>query len=558
MPVAKKSDTAIKGMILDELYTKDRIFERRMNVLNFQSNVLRDLINIASDKNNSYSAGYGYGSGIFHKLANFLSGVKLFPTFLSFRHEQTRIGEEQMVRAENITDLHLLMRKKGKYKKASQDAISDLIRGECFIRRYIKMDVDSEPVVIAYEAVPFNQMRWKYGSQSIIRVVNISHDDAVKRFGEKTVKKVKKVKLYQDDNRWYENKNPTIERYEQEKEEYSYIHYVNEASREEYEVLGDTIITKNVGEDYIDQYDGETFNQYERRVFYESVEERNFGYGVLDLIFPLLRADTTHGNALIKRSIDDADPLTLVSADDPSKIQREYYNHLANRAAGKSGNIFFMQGRGTDSKLSLEQVSSGANSSMFQFVEDFVINRVSMLTDVNLRSLLEFAPTEAQDLRRAELQDKVALAVLQRNKATDAEFAQEDLMFLLNTDTKFHDKEVYFKQSSEALGGDTDDVDAIRDKDGELPPEKLTVREFIKTIDDLEYDITPRLDGVLDDNTRGEINAQRNDLMLLQPGTPAYSKAIVDYFEKTNPKLRIRDVDVNPPMPEIPEALPPM
>ena len=45
---------------------------------------------------------------------------------------------------------------------------------------------------------------------------------------------------------------------------------------------------------------------------------------------------------------------------------------------------------------------------------------------------------------------------------------------------------------------------------------------------------------------------QRNDLMLLQPGTPAYTKGVIDYFTKTNPKLRLTEEDIMPPAPEAP------
>ena len=82
--------------------------------------------------------------------------------------------------------------------------------------------------------------------------------------------------------------------------------------------------------------------------------------------------------------------------------------------------------------------------------------------------------------------------------------------------------------------------------DGELPTENISVREFMSRIDDFDFDITPRLDGVLDDQTRFEILAQRSDINLLPIGSKAHAKGVVDYFGKTNPRLKIDETDIMP------------
>jgi hypothetical protein len=221
----RKEDTIV-GFVQERLQEKDKVFELRMNVLEYQSTVLRKLINISSQKPDGQSSSYGYGSGIYHKIENFCTASKLAPTFNSFKHEQTRVGEDLIVQAENISDLHLLMRKRGNYQGASQNAALDLVRGESFIRRYIKKNKAGEPLCMAYEAVPFDEMRWKYQSDTdVIRVKNISKDDVIVLFGEKIAEKAKPSVIYSKPQ-WNYRTNQTINTQQREEQVYTYIHYV--------------------------------------------------------------------------------------------------------------------------------------------------------------------------------------------------------------------------------------------------------------------------------------------------------------------------------------------
>ena len=551
----KKSEKEIIGHVLSRIEYKNEIYKTRRNVLDFQSEVMRQLVHITSSAAKVLGNDGAYATGIPHKLVNLLQGSKLAPTYIGFKHEQSKASESARVLANNLSYVHSLMRKKGEWEEANigggvvspLGAVGDLIRGESWIRRYIKKNNNGDAVGIAYEHVPFEQIRGYYGDFDVIRVSELTKDQAIKLFGEKTVNKVQKTTLWSDS---YENKineNSTISNQKQSENKYGYIHYVNSSSKEEYEILGSDIISNYSGEKYRYVYDnGETYDPFNRRTFYSAIEEQNFGYGVLDLILPLARLDDTFGNVSVKRMINDVDPLTIVSHDDPDELKKKFRQHISNRSANNVGTPFFVKSN-INTLSRVDKIDQKGDVGIYKFLSEFIIDRVSMLTDMNLRAMIEFAPTDGQDQRRQDLQDKVNLGVLLRNKASDSKFAKEDIAFLKEYDTMFHDKTLYLERSYEDIGMNKEDAkeqDLLID--GELPTENISVREFMSRIDDFDFDITPRLDGVLDDQTRFEILAQRSDINLLPIGSKAHAKGVVDYFGKTNPRLKIDETDIMP------------
>ena len=549
----KRTESEIIAHVTDRLLKKDQVYRLRANVLDAQSSILRKLLKITLGENEQMLSGYGYGSGLVHKVINFLTATKLFPTHVDFKHEQSRAPSSAEVLGYNISEVHYLARKKGDWASATDDAGMDLIRGECFIRRYIKKDIKTgKPLGLAYEAVPFEEMRWKYnGDTDVIRTAQITKNEAIKRFGKEFVETVMPISIYKKDESTSIDQSRVIASQEQSSDLYGYIHYVDEVEMVEYEILGDKMATEKFENDFDYEYEGESFNPYCRRVFYRSLEERNFGYGIIDFGMSLAQVDTTHGETLIKRSIDDADPLTMVSSDDPTKIERSYMNHMAARAAGKPGNLWFSKNNGIKDTLNIDQVKPGVDAGLFQFMEDFIINRFTLLTGVNFRIDLEYAPTDAQEGRRMEIQDKVAIGVLKRNLNADAKFAAEDLITLVNTETKFHSKKLFLKRDPDEF---TPEERALLMDNGEIIPEERTVKSVIAEMKDIDFDATPRLDGILDDQTSQQLRVRRENLAIYPMGTPAYNKAATALSTDTDPSLKITEEDFNIPQPEMPEA----
>jgi hypothetical protein len=178
-----------------------------------------------------------------------------------------------------------------------------------------------------------------------------------------------------------------------------------------------------------------------------------------------------------------------------------------------------------------------------------------MRTGIDFRVLTEYAPTaEQQRLRKLE-EDKLNLGVMIRNVDTDKATSQQDIYILRNTTSEFHNITVYLEPTKDYIEGmGEEDIEALK-QGGEIIRIPMTIGEFLSGLNNIELDVSPRLEGALDTSTFVEIEQMKDNIAMIPQGTPAYSKALVEYLKKVAPEFKIREQDLMMPQaPETPQA----
>jgi len=285
-----------------------------------------------------------YTSVLPHLAHNFLQGTKLFADFADFTPEATIDSPERQRKATALTNVLSLVRREGDWDKANKAAVSDLIRGECYLYHDLIHSFDQKSMEkIQYSHIPWDNVLPDYGSTDWVIVSNLTDFDYIATYGQE---KFDKVGL---GNIIGEVQNDEINDTDNQKREEDIVQvvtYINEAKLEYYEIHGDGEEGKNVeltGDDYpFKDEDGRPFTPIKRRIFYEPLEGYH-GWGVFDFLVPLARTDTSMMNASIRRAVKDADPLVMIDADDPKAEQRNYEQHMLDRDAGGFTKPMFVQ-----------------------------------------------------------------------------------------------------------------------------------------------------------------------------------------------------------------------
>jgi len=549
-----KRQTDLQSLIVKQMTKKDEIFRQRQNRLREISRVMEVLVPIVDDARTQTSATsirdtdpYLFCSSILHIGWNFVMGTKLFPDAVDFKADITIDPLKAAGVEQRISEIDKFARRHGSYDQAVRDAHKDMVRGECWLWRYYEYNEDGTNKQLKWRHIPWASVRGKYGDEDQIIIENLSSQEYTKRYGKEMLNKVKRGGLINTDttNFDYIDLN-SVQQAQKERDYVQVCSYINEAEKIYAEIHG--------GEAFLYKLlEGEAYPFAEsplvRRMFYVP-SSGYFGWGVLDMLLKLTGLDTTIANATANRAIIAADPLVTMATNNPKEAEKLWNKHKANRRMG-STKPFFIPDTTSGTKITPQNIDVGVNNGNMQIWSDFILDRATISAGFDIRSLTEYAPTAEQQRLRKQEQDKLNTSVLFRNAEVDRQFAKGDIELLKAENSTFHNIEVYLPQSAGDFPGKSlEELDELRNERGQLPAKKMTIAQALKEIKGVEMEITPRIDGVLDDQSYTELVTTREDIALLPEGTPAQRRAITAYFDRAHPNMGIRQEDLQIPAPE--------
>lgn len=497
-----------------------------------------------------------YKSAMLHTTWNILAfgSTKLSPDFIDFSPERTQRRSRAITEAQNLSYVVNLSRRKGNYVKAIKNHQRDLVRGEGYMYQEYTMDKKGEPVGLDYKHIPFEDCWFEYGDTDVLIIKNLSVFEFSIQFGEDLLKKVTFGSVVgpthnergSGDGIDRRNARPV----ETRQQMIQVIYYIDPASMTYQVIMGGTaFFWKDLqGKDYPFMRDDDTgFQPVKRRTFYpETPGDSYFGYGPMDLLIPLARLENNIVNSTAIRAMKAASRPVIMASSDPDDAKAKYEQYLQEISFSDHTKPFFVQDSATGTTMKPFVVDEGVDNGNMQFWNDFFLDQATIRTRINFRSLTDLAPTGIQDELRIQLEETANKIVLKSNADTDRDFALESVYMLKGGDSKFHDIKVWLKQSEEDLLATAEDaelVEQIKGPDGELPTEEVTIRKFLKTIEEPEYDITPRTDGIFDNKTAIEIRATEKALALFGQFPGVVSKLGKMHMDELVPTAGITEAD---------------
>lgn len=551
--------------ISSQFMKKEEIFKKRAEQLETITQIMNTLLPIGAETQQLYSAksvrevdDYFFSSAILHQGWNFVQNSKLYPDHVDFDPEITLPPEKRAILARNTSSIHSFARRKGSYHEATKNAHADLVRGESWLYRDYEVDEEGTNVKLMWSHIPWQNVRQAYGDTDELILSEYTLDKYAEKYGKAMLKKVQTGGFIGSYDKREDINFDRLQVEQRLSEKILVVTYIDKGQKVFAEVHGGGAYVHKLlkGDKYpfVDT-DGTAFSPLRKRVFYEPFVGYH-GWGVLDMLLPVARLDTTIVNASANRAVLAADPLTVMATNEPEEARKMYRQHKRNRRNGQT-DPFFVFDSNTGTKIDVQNIDQGTNDSNFNNWQEYLISQATMRTGIDFRVLTEFAPTaEQQKLRKLE-QDKMNVGVLTRNKYLDSRFAQEDIYFLQNTTSKFHNITVWLERHQDEFSHMSEQqVNELRDNDGKLPLREAAISEYLDEVGETEFNITPRLDGVFDDQTFLEVASKKEDLALLSPDSKAYRKLAVDYFRAVHPSSNIRDEDLMPPQPQIEQQAP--
>lgn len=522
---------------------KNKIHKERADIMEAQDEVLKYLLYI--NKGNSYSPkSYGelprenYVSMLPVMGMNYMQSVKLFPDFVDFTPERTNVSEENETATRDLTDLHSLIRNEGKWKTVTLEAQRDLIRGEAFIYHdIVSKQGEDELNKIEYQHLPWETVRPNYDSSDWITAVDLTKNKYIDLYGEESFKLAGYGSTLDNNNNNYPDLIDDVGKLIQ------VMRYIDPATKTFVEIHGNSHVYQDLrGDKYPWMEEGETSVPILRYVCYEPVIGHH-GWGILDFLVSLARTDTTITNASIQRSILKADPMRLITTDDPAAMEKQYRQYLANRTTGMS-EPFFMKNSNIGTQAQVQNLDAGADNSNQQFWFDWVIQMATMETQIDFNQMVDYAPTADQQRLRKQEQDRINRVIIERNAERYKLFSLQDISMLRNRECKFNDIKLFLPATQEEIDASTPEM---LDKNGKYPPREITVRQVVKSVLDLRIDIQPRLEGALDDLSFMEIQNMKQDIAMFVPNTIGYEKFMEYYMKKVYPRLNYEMGDNSKP-----------
>lgn len=403
--------------------------------------------------------------------------------------------------------------------------------------------------------MPYDESDW-------ILFWDLSVDKYVEKYGRRMLKKVSSGRILNtstDEGRYINNNSmqiaekDTIQRIQ-------VVRYIDPAQKVYAEIHGGNgyVFKKLEGDKYpFTDSDGDAYAPVYRRVFYKPFSGYH-GWGPLDMLLSVARLESTIVNAAANRGVLAADPLVMMASNDPVEAKRMWKQHLRDQQSG-AVTPFFVEDSNKGTKITPVNITPGDTNANLQFWHEFLINQATQRTGIDFKALTEFAPTAEQQRLRKQETDKMNLSVLNANRDTDIAMAKEDVYTLQNTTSKFHNLTVWVPTLDEDfMGVEGADLEELRDDKGELPKKDVKISKVLNTVKNTEFEITPRLEGALDDRTFLDLMAKKEDIGLLTPGTEAQRKAILEYYNSAHPTTKIREEDftvaIVPQPPEQPAA----
>ena len=555
----------LRERIVAQFEKKQALFEQRAGQLENITQVMNVLLPIGEEVINLYSAksvaevdDYYFASALLHQAWNFTQGVKLFPDVIEYKPEITLPPGKRTVVGRNASEIENYARRKGGYAEMVNESTSDLIRGETISYREYETNEKGDNVRLRWVQIPWQNYRQPYKDTDEIVLFEYSLDKYVEIYNKAMLRKVMSGGILGDFDSNEGINFDTLTTKEKLGIKIQVIRYIDAPKRLYAEVHGGGgyIHKYLIGKNYpwIDS-DGTPFSPIKRQIMYEPFVGHH-GWGILDILLPVAKLETTIVNASANRAVLAADPLTIIASNKPEDARRLWNQHRRNRRNGDT-TPFFVGETNTGTKITPQNVDIGTNDANFQNWQEYLLSQATMRTGIDFRVLTEFAPTaEQQRLRKLE-QDKINVTVLHRNKQTNIKMAQEDIYMLQNTTSEFHNIVIHLETHEDEYAHlSSEAIDELRDKDGRLPTRKETIGRFLKELGETEFDITPRLEGIIDDKTFLEMEQKRADLALLPPETPAYKKVAKDYFSDAHPRIKLQEADFEVSMPPPQEAVP--
>lgn len=536
-------DQDLVDLVSKRVQFKNNIWRQRSQVLENLSKQLNALINIYKE-----SAGnkpllpetkkYYYLSGRAHEAWNRLQAEKLYADFVKFSPIGMNFDRSDHILGGKVSEAHRIMRYRGGYQKAISEAKSDLIWGESWVQFGIKNDDAGNPVMPTYEHAPFSEIRGFYGETDVIRLVEYPINKYAAIYGKEMLDKVAPGNLVNpdDDGKDY-SKSDLEESHEDQQDRIQVVFYYDPAIKLHAEIHGSNgyVFKLLEGNDYpFIGENGEAFAPFKQDLFYKGVGTDYFGWGVMDFIIPLASLDTTITNATAKQAVDAASPLQLLYSNDPDEMERLLDQWEADRSQGYNKPLVQKITQGVGAQAQVQSVDYGVNNQNMQVWDDTISKRIIEFTNIDFNSLTDPAPTLGQQQLKKLEADKMNLRVLLLNQEREIEFARNEIQFLKNGRTKFHNMEIEVRDEF---------TEEIKAETGEAPLASVKIGDILKDVEDINMQIEPRMEGALDDMSFLEIQTMQQNFALLAPGTRASTKAKARYFQKVQPDLDLEEED---------------
>ena len=472
---------------------------------------------------------------IAHQAFNTLMGEKFEPDFINYSPLLGDYSRELEEKAQAYSKVHRAVRYKGGYDKAKIEGKKDLIWGNSFMQMGVSFDGNDQPQFIEYSNIPFNEFRNYYGDTDCFRIVDMPIEIYATEYGEEMLNIVSCGGITFNDS------SGTLEDSFNDSKDFIQVIYYYDPFRKIYgEIHGGNGHVQEFLEK--DKYpfllpDLRGYAPVKESRYYEPGTDNYFGYGVMDGLIDLAELDTTIVNATARDAVWDASKPTIISSNDPDNLSKKMNKHYRNLARGINTPII-EKDSGLGTKANIQTLAKGVDNGNMQVWDETIISRATRFSSIDFQSLTDFAPTaEQQNIKKAELK-KLNTRVLTLNESREMEFAIKEMAFISNIPTKFQNKEIDIIDSAS---------EQFATEDGYKPAKKMKIKDVVKSVKDLDFIISPRLDGVLDDMTIQEIEVAQAGLASVQPGTIAYDKLSEDLFTKNNPKAGLKRTDFSTP-----------
>ena len=521
---------------------KDEIWRKRNDKLVSMSEQMEALISIYHENygktpKSARQAALFYKSSLAHQAFNTLMGTKLDPDFIDFRPLGAEFDRELMQITKELSQAHRVWRYKGGYQKAKLESKPDFIWGNSFIEMSTHYEED-RPMHSEYTHAPWKEIRNYYGDTDIMRVIDMSIETYVKNYGEEELNEVTLGGIL--DIHSFSRADFDRDEYDSQKDIIQVVRYYDPSRKIFAEIHGGNgYVHKHLeGKEYPFIWKNDKgFAPFKESRFFEEVNGDFFGWGVFDYIINLANLETTITNATAMEAIWDAAAPSFIFSNDPDDMDQKINKHLRNINNGINKPIV-QKDSGIGTKGQVQTLKKGVDNGNMKVWDDTTVSRATRFSNIDFQALSEYAPTaEQQKLKKIE-SDKLNTRVLMANEEREKEFAIKEMAFIQNGKTAFHSHEIAI----------IDDIsEEFKAKDGYMPPIFKKISDILKTAKEVELQIVPRMEGVLDDMDFLEIDTMQQDLALLQPGMAASDIAMEKYFAKKNPSWGLVRTDFSTP-----------
>ena len=536
-----KSNSSLVSYIANRYTHKNNIYNQRAQTLDALKNKMRWLLSVYTPKDslplgNNAQKLY-YKSMLAHQANNTLMASKLNPDFIDYAPLGMKHDKGLNNITEALTRAHMGLRYQGLYDLAVAQSKKDLVWGNSFIELVLKFDGD-KIAGAEYQHAPFKEIRNNYGEPDRMRVIEYSAESYAEEYGEDELEDVAYGGIVNS-----QDKEDEEDTYKVPDGMIQVVRYYNPARKIFAEIHGGSgkIYQSLEGENYpLIGREGEGFDPFLESRFYEDPTAEWFGYGVMDFLIDFADLDTTITNAVASDAVWSASAPTMVVSDDPDKMRASLRAWEKNRAQGRNrvvvekNSSLGMNGKVTD-------LSRTVRTDLMETFDGTLISRSTRASNIDFNSLAEYAPTaEQQKMKRIEA-DQLNIRVLQLNEQREIAFAKNEMYFLKNTPTPFHNYEIEVNDQF---------AEQYESPNGFKPMHKMKIGDILKETDKLHLQIQPRLEGALSDQNIIEIQDMMDTIGIMPEGSQAQIIALEGMIKRKNPELGITRQDFLPAAPE--------